>query len=617
MTGDAIYSNRDNPEIDFVDDELVFKTTSFIQNDLLLSLLFFGLILFSPLLIWNHVDPYLIFTWQGGMIAISAARWLCRFTFVSETNEKSLTGFWSGVLIFLTLLDGLGWGIAGVLLFPADSTLTMSLIALLLIGVGAVGAVSYSARMLVAIPYLLCVVTPYVARLYFTGGNDEFMIASVVVLLTVMFCFAADRINLTLTSALEINNQDDEVILALEENNQQLNNSLLRETNRAKSLEAQVAANLNELKEVHNIISQYNEELHFLTGTSINLLNDISSLKQTDMNPEQSRIVSNIEENAMHLSNLLNESNEDKGEQLSHDLIENHQDQTNPDNTKIKHVLIVDDDKSECKKIEASLRNIDHLYYKTVENVPAALAVLCEAEANNTHFDLVIANMWMPEMDGFGFAECLQDDPEFHDIKFILISSGEMPDNGKILKENEICKIIMKPVNTRELIQAVNSLLNENLSQKLPSSIESVIDDAIQISLSNDEQKELETDPDPIIDHYVIEGLRSSTTINFIETVNDFLEEAPLLIEQAKTAYAEKKYSDIKKFMRELGGRSLHMGATGLVESAKIIEATIDNHSTERMMGMLQSIDAEFIQVESALLAELTNGALFSNQIKH
>ncbi len=59
------------------------------------------------------------------------------------------------------------------------------------------------------------------------------------------------------------------------------------------------------------------------------------------------------------------------------------------------------------------------------------------------------------------------------------------------------------------------------------------------------------------------------------------------------------------------------MGATGLLDSAKKIEQTIDNHGIENVMGMIQSIDAEFIQVESALLAELTNGILFSNELKH
>ena len=616
MTEDTIDSNTEDPENHFVDDELVFKTASFIQNDLLLSLIFLGLIIFVPLIVWNHVDHYLIFTWQGCMIAISTTRWLCRYTFVSQKDGGSLTGFWSGILIFLTLLDGLGWGISGALFFPADSTLTMSLIALLLIGVGGVGAVSYSARMLVAIPYLFCVVSPFVARLYFTGGNDEFMIASALVLLTAIFCFAADRLNLTLSSALEIDNQDDEVILALEEKNQQLKNAIQRETNRSKNLEVKMASNLHELEEVHNLIAQYNGELHLLAGKSINLLNDLASLKQTDMNHKQNQLLLSIEENVMHLSNILNEDDEDNGEQFPIDITDNHQDQIEPAGPEIKNVLIVDDDKGECQRIESCLRTINNLYYKTVDNVSAALTVLCEAESSNSHFDLVIAKMWMPEMDGLGFAECLQDDAEFRDIKFILISSGEVP-SEKQLQKIGVSKIIGKPLNTAELSRSILGLIYGDEPSGLPTSIEIMIENAVQTSLHHDEQNEQEKTPTPIIDQYVIEGLRSSTTINFIETVNDFLEDAPILIEQAKNAYMEKSNAEIKNIIREFGSRSLHMGAFGLVESAKEIEATINDGGTERIISMLQSIDVEFIQVESALLVELTEGMLLSNEIKH
>ena len=599
MSEQTIDSREDDHEPELDSRELAFKTTNFIQNDLLLSLLYFGLILFLPLAIWNHVDHTLTYAWQGCMIAISAARWVCRLTIINNNQA-----FWNGTLIFLTLLDGLGWGLATALLFPVDSTLAISLTTLLLIGVGGLGAVSYSARMVIAIPYLLCVTLPYIARLYQDGGNTEFIIASSFSLLIIMFSFTTDRLNINLTSALRNNRQDDET-------------SPLEETqNYSKNLENQIIRNSQELEEVHQIISRCSDDLYRLAGTSINVLSDLELLKQTRLDQHQTKLIQKIEKNARHLSDTLNESDE------TDDNIHNNNDLKVSSNTEIipvehsdnSRVLVVDVDRHEVENIESCVRDLN-LDCQNVENVPAALAVLCEAQANGQHFDFIIANMWMSEMDGLSFAECLQDDPEFQKIKIILISSGELPSDKKLQKAG-VNMMINKPVVAKELSHAINILTGKKTST-LPASIEALIDDAVRISIPASEIDNQNTQTSTIIDRYVIDGLRSSTSTNFIEIINEFLEEAPQLIEQAKTAYGKKDNAEIKKAIRELGSRSIHMGAIGLVDSARKIEETIDNHGIENVMGMIQSIDAKFIQVESALLAELTNGIIFSNELKH
>ena len=600
MAKQTIYSGGNKHQIDLDNDKLVFKTTSFIQNDLLLSLLYFGLILFLPLIIWNHVDQTLIPIWQGCMITISAARWLCRLAFT-----KKIQPFWVGTLTFLTLLDGLGWGILAALLFPVDSILAISLTALFLVGIGAAGAVSYSARMLIAIPYFLCVILPYTTRLFLDGGSYEFLIASTLILLTILFSFVTDRLNIALTSALNLDRKDDEADLNMIDEISHLEKNIEKTENRSIDLEDQLTKNSREMEDVHKAISQYSEELNLLAGKSINLLNDLESLKQTRLDHNQNKLIKKIEENARHLSNTLNEPENEQA------LFDNTNNNEAPETIP---VLVVNDDKQETKNIEACLQDLN-LDSQRVENVPAALATLCQAEANHQNFDIIIANLWMPEMDGVSFAECLQDDPEFREIKLIMLTTGEESCN-KRLQNSGISQIIKKPFQREELINVINQLLAKE-STSLPASIGALIDDAIRVSIPPTEQTEPENSSSLILDEYVISGLRSSTTINFIEVVNDYLEEAPQLIKQAKEAYKEKEYSDIKNTIRELGSRSLHMGAIGLVDSAKIIEETIDQGGIERVMGMLQHIDAGFIQVESALLAELTNGTFLSDNLRH
>lgn len=215
-------------------------------------------------------------------------------------------------------------------------------------------------------------------------------------------------------------------------------------------------------------------------------------------------------------------------------------------------------------------------------------------------------------MDGLSFAECLQEDPEYNTIKFIMINGGQLP------SEQHLCKagvdfVIHKPVNINDLGQAVVSLINKDKQTILPVEIKTTIKDSAAIS----ESDHIDEEESPVIDRYVIDGLRSSAAINFIDIVNNYLEDAPQLIENARQQYQDKNLSELVKTIRELGSRSLHMGAIGLVDFSTVIEESINQQSTEKVRGMLQTIEAEFIQVESALLAELTNGALFSEGIKH
>jgi len=93
MTTQSTSFDTNDQEIVPDNNKPTFETTSFVQNDILLSLIYFGLIIFSPMIFWNHVDHTLIFTWQGGMIAISAARWCCRLAFLGQAERKNPNGF--------------------------------------------------------------------------------------------------------------------------------------------------------------------------------------------------------------------------------------------------------------------------------------------------------------------------------------------------------------------------------------------------------------------------------------------------------------------------------------------------------------------------------------------
>ncbi|KAL6137817.1 hypothetical protein ACLB2K_063106 [Fragaria x ananassa] len=104
------------------------------------------------------------------------------------------------------------------------------------------------------------------------------------------------------------------------------------------------------------------------------------------------------------------------------------------------HVLAVDDDVTYLKILEASLRKCNY-EVTTVNQAKQALQILRE---NKNKFDLVISDVWMPEMNGF---QLLQQLAHEMDLPVVMVSSSG--DNELVKKGilNGACCYLVKPVN--------------------------------------------------------------------------------------------------------------------------------------------------------------------------
>src|SRR5205085_448264 len=61
-----------------------------------------------------------------------------------------------------------------------------------------------------------------------------------------------------------------------------------------------------------------------------------------------------------------------------------------------------------------------------VESGRAALATLTTAKRAGRPFKLAIIDMNMPQMDGLALASCLQEDPELHETRTVILTSAAM-----------------------------------------------------------------------------------------------------------------------------------------------------------------------------------------------
>jgi two-component system, sensor histidine kinase and response regulator len=123
-------------------------------------------------------------------------------------------------------------------------------------------------------------------------------------------------------------------------------------------------------------------------------------------------------------------------------------------------VLVVDDNATNRKILEETL-----VYWgmkpTVMENGRAALAAMAKAYKEDRHFDLIITDCMMPEMDGFELAERISKDPCLTTSTIIMLTSaGERGDAARCL-ELGISAYLLKPIRQSELLFTISKVLNE------------------------------------------------------------------------------------------------------------------------------------------------------------
>ena len=123
-----------------------------------------------------------------------------------------------------------------------------------------------------------------------------------------------------------------------------------------------------------------------------------------------------------------------------------------------RKILVVDDQRSNVKLLQKLLSQMEHEAIGA-ENAFVALDIL------DRSFDLVLADVMMPEMDGFTMVREIRNNPETQDIPIIMVTAlSEKEDRLKAV-EAGANDFISKPVDRSELQVRTNSLLRQKKQQ--------------------------------------------------------------------------------------------------------------------------------------------------------
>ncbi|MDX2369655.1 MAG: response regulator [Colwellia sp.] len=120
-----------------------------------------------------------------------------------------------------------------------------------------------------------------------------------------------------------------------------------------------------------------------------------------------------------------------------------------------KRVLIVDDNSTNRLLIKQQLAAIN-VKCELAENSIKALDMMQQAHASSHHYDLLILDMRMPDMNGMELARAIRDNKVWHQPQMIMLSSECL--DSKLIKQNNIAGSLSKPVLQKELFDCLKQV---------------------------------------------------------------------------------------------------------------------------------------------------------------
>jgi CheY-like chemotaxis protein len=122
----------------------------------------------------------------------------------------------------------------------------------------------------------------------------------------------------------------------------------------------------------------------------------------------------------------------------------------------VKTVMIIDDEQDLLEMLRTLLESNG---YKTMSasNGKDALDMLKKVEQKP---DLVLVDMFMPEMSGREVCEKIRKDVQLKHLKLAFLTVAAFGDYGKqILKELNVLDYILKPYDIDDLMKRVNKMM--------------------------------------------------------------------------------------------------------------------------------------------------------------
>ncbi|HEY7923537.1 MAG TPA: response regulator, partial [Vicinamibacteria bacterium] len=125
-----------------------------------------------------------------------------------------------------------------------------------------------------------------------------------------------------------------------------------------------------------------------------------------------------------------------------------------------RRVLVVDDNATNRQILRHQL-GYWGLRVTAVESGPRGLALLQQALASGTAYDLAILDMKMPEMDGLALARAIKEDAALAAVRLVLLTSFGQRGHGAEAARIGIAAYLTKPVDEADLYDCLVEVLDD------------------------------------------------------------------------------------------------------------------------------------------------------------
>ncbi|TLM98038.1 response regulator [bacterium] len=127
-----------------------------------------------------------------------------------------------------------------------------------------------------------------------------------------------------------------------------------------------------------------------------------------------------------------------------------------PDGRKQKHVLVVDDDPNIADMVRQFLPEAEFVVRSALDGEAGVAAVMEDKP------DILLLDIIMPRLDGFGVLERLRLNPETRNLPIIVISAKELTaDEIQRLKETVTLVMKKQGLQGEKLVDEINAALNQ------------------------------------------------------------------------------------------------------------------------------------------------------------
>jgi signal transduction histidine kinase/ligand-binding sensor domain-containing protein/CheY-like chemotaxis protein len=131
-------------------------------------------------------------------------------------------------------------------------------------------------------------------------------------------------------------------------------------------------------------------------------------------------------------------------------------------------VLIVDDNLTNRRILEEMLASWGMLTH-AVDCGEAALQAMKDATGNNLPFSLVLADYYMPKMDGFELVKQIRSHPEFSAALLMMLTSDDYHGTASRCRQLGIKAYLIKPIRPLDLLSSIRKLLMNVQPDEVPA----------------------------------------------------------------------------------------------------------------------------------------------------